>query len=185
MTDLTKDILTDIEAGQIKYSTFWQRFFASLLDGLILIPFVVIDTFNKTSWKSYLILILSFIITLAYKPFFEMKYGATLGKMALNLRIVNRNYQRADSKNIVLRNIFDITDRILIGIITVIIFATPSFQDIDSLAKYSNLSNSEMGANWITIGMGIIVLIDSIVLIADSRRQSLHDRIGQTFVIRK
>ena len=185
MTDPTQDILTDLEHPQIKYSTAWQRFFAVIIDGLILSPFVLIDSFNKTTWKSYPILAISFLITLAYKPFLESRYGATLGKMAIKLTIVNASYQKADIKNVILRNTFEIVNRLLLAVVAVITFTNPAFEDVDSLAGYSKLSNSEAGALAVTISLSVLFLIDAIFLIADRRRQSLHDKIGQTFVIQK
>src|SRR5215467_7919823 len=120
ITNSPQDLLADIESFQVRYSTFWQRFMAILVDSLVLIPVVIIDTFNKITWKNHSVFILSFLITLTYKPLLESKYGASLGKMALNLKIVNTKYQKAETKNIILRNIFGISGRILTGAVALI-----------------------------------------------------------------
>ena len=179
------DILTDIEGGPVTYSTFWQRFFALLIDGLVLCPLIFIDTYNKTTWKSFPLLIISSLIALAYKPFMEAGYGATLGKMAMKLTIVNYEFQKAGVRNIILRNIIDIVNRVAVTIVTIITFVNPNFEDVNSLAQYNLLSNAAAYASWVTVGLSLLVLADAIVLLADSRRQALHDKIGQTFVIQK
>ncbi len=186
MIEQPQDLLTNIEQPQVIYSTFWQRFLASLLDGLILIPIVIIDSFNKSTWKSMPLLVMTFLLSLAYKPFMEAKYYATLGKMAMNLTIVDSQFVKPSLKNILLRNIFDISDRIIIGITTFITFASAAFQDIDSAAAYSTLANALTGATIITVVLSLLALVDAIFLIADSReRRALHDRIGKTLVVQK
>ncbi len=185
MINQPQDLLADIEDTQVNYSTFWQRFFASLIDGLILIPFIVIDTFNKSTWKSLPLFLITFIIALAYKPFLEARYKATLGKMAMKLTIVDVNFDDPAIKNIILRNVFDISSRLIIGITTFITFMAPEFQKINSTAAYTSLSNAMTGATWITLALSLLSLVDAIFLIADPRRRALHDIIGQTFVIQK
>jgi uncharacterized RDD family membrane protein YckC len=185
MTEQTQDILTDIEHTQVRYSTFWQRFFASLIDGLVLIPIAIIENFNEATWKILPLQVLTFILALAYKPFLEVKYRATLGKMALNLTIVDTAFEKPTIKNIILRNIFDTSGRVIIGITTFITFASAEFQDVDSITDYSALSNALTGATWITMGVGLLSIVDALFLVTDPRRRALHDRIGQTLVIQK
>ena len=65
------------------YGTFWERLIAYLLDALIVSAVgMPIAYFNVTSWKSFAILIVATSIGIAYKPFMEYHYGATIGKMA-------------------------------------------------------------------------------------------------------
>src|SRR6516164_5563059 len=88
--------LLNIEELQMphQYGRFWPRFFALLLDGLIIgtAPFILYNTMEK---KSGLLLIIISCIRLVYKPFFEYRFGATPGKMALKLRVVNYHYEKA------------------------------------------------------------------------------------------
>jgi uncharacterized RDD family membrane protein YckC len=185
MIEPTQDLLTDIEDPIVKYSTFWQRFFASFIDGLVLSPLILIDNYNKTTWKSIPVLAASFLVTLLYKPFFESKFSATLGKMALKLTIVNTDYQTPETRNIILRNIIDIASRVLFGIVTFVTFTRVGFGDVSTQAEYTRLSNAEAGALWVTMFTGMLALVDAIFLIVDDRRQALHDKIGSTLVIQK
>ena len=185
MTQQPLNLLDDIESSDVNYSTFWQRFFATIIDGFVLAPFIIIDIFNKTTWKSNSILFASFVITLLYKPFLEGKYGATLGKMAIKLTIVNQEYHKASIDNIIFRNVFDIVNRLLLVILTFITFSSEGFKDVNTLAKYTKFANATTGLNWLTYFFSILALVDAIVLIADNRRQALHDKIGKTLVIQK
>jgi uncharacterized RDD family membrane protein YckC len=185
MTDLSQDYLNDIEKTTVKYSTFWQRFFAILIDCIVLTPFAIIDTFNKTTWKSYPVFFAAFLIMLAYKPFFEIRYGATLGKMAIKLTVVNTAYQKADIRNVMLRNVFDIFDRLLLSIIALITFSSPGVEDTAILKDYADISNMGTISHCVTAVTSILAIVDSIFLLTDSRKRALHDRIGQTYVIQK
>lgn len=185
MTEPNQDILLDLEGTHVAYSTFWQRFGAAIIDGLVLSPIAIVDYFNKWTWKSMPLLILTIIIGLAYKPFMESRYYATLGKMAMNLTIVNSEFRTPAIRNIVLRSIFDITTRILTGVTAILTFMSSEFEDIRSAVAYNNLSNSLTGATYIAVIMFLITLADAIVLLADPYRRALHDKIAKTVVIRK
>jgi len=185
MTNPTTDLLIDIEQADLRYSTFWQRFLAIIVDALVLTPFVIADSFNKSGWKSLPLSMAILAVTVVYKPFMEAKYGATLGKMALGLTIINTDYERADLKNVLLRNIIDIVSRLLTGLITVMAFSSADFLNVESFSQYSAVANAVGAVTilYLTSGIG---LVDAIVLIADStKRRALHDRIGQTLVVHK
>jgi uncharacterized RDD family membrane protein YckC len=185
MTETAPDLLTDIEGTQVVYSTFWQRFGASFIDALVLSPIAIVDYFNKWTWKSLPLLIVTILLGLAYKPFMESRYYATLGKMAMNLTVVNTDLQSPNIRNIVLRNIFDITTRVLGAVTTIITFLSADFEEITSAVGFATLSNTLTGATYITLVMSVLTLADAIVMIADPSRRALHDRIGKTLVIRK
>lgn len=94
-----------VNTGLMHYGGFWIRFVAKFIDGIILmVPimivlvavFAVIGTanFSDPSDTSAAILQLLFqglflVVNAAYCIFFVGKYGATPGKLLLNLRIVD------------------------------------------------------------------------------------------------
>jgi uncharacterized RDD family membrane protein YckC len=183
MTENTQDVLLEFEPADLRYASFWPRFLALLLDGLVLSPFVVLDYYNKVSLKNLPVLIIGFLITLLYKPFMEFRYGATLGKMALGICVRNYEYQKPTLKNAVLRSIIDIGSRGFNGISTAILFFTAGFREVNSFAEYGAFTSSFMFLTWINFAIGILMLVDIIIFFADSKNQSLHDKIGQTFVV--
>jgi uncharacterized RDD family membrane protein YckC len=76
--------------NDITYGGFWIRTGALFVDGIIIGVLVLsLMYFNATQWKSVPVLILLSFMSVAYKPFCEFKYGATVGKMACNLGVVN------------------------------------------------------------------------------------------------
>lgn len=168
----------------VKYGGFWPRLGAMLIDGLILAPFTFgITYYNITSWKSPLLLVLLTLLTVAYKPFLEFTYGATLGKMSLKLKVVNLQYESATLGEILMRNIFHILPSLVTLYFTIDIYNDPEFADVTGFMQYSAFSQKFTSLQFISVGSGLLLIVDAIVLLADKYKRSLHDKIGQTCVI--
>jgi uncharacterized RDD family membrane protein YckC len=170
----------------VKYGGIGARFGATIVDMLVLTP-VTLGTmyFNVTTWKSSLILVAVSLLTVAYKPWMELQYGATVGKMALKLKIVNLRYEQANINEILLRNIFNIVPSLIMLFITLRIYNDPDFQTITGFAEYSAWSAKFQALQFGNLIVGGIGIIDGIVLIADKQSRALHDKIASTFVIER
>src|SRR6187402_2018934 len=126
---------------RIIYGKFWPRTGALLLDGLAMgIPLFIVMYLN-ISWKSLPLLIVTNLIGLVYKPWMEYQYGATLGKMALGLKVVDLNYAHPSPEAILLRNVFGIGSSLWSLILSIIIFLSPEFQDVTGFTEYGALQN--------------------------------------------
>jgi uncharacterized RDD family membrane protein YckC len=77
-----------------KYKTFWSRFWAGWIDTLIFIPLMIIDHFI---WKFFgqlpIIIVLIWYVTYyisfnIYSVLMHGKYGQTLGKMAMRVKVL-------------------------------------------------------------------------------------------------
>src|SRR5690349_6236372 len=97
--------ISDNYAQSVVYAGFWIRLGALFMDGLVLSPVLAAGYFNLLQWKSIPLLIIFTFIQIGYSPFFEYHYGATLGKMALRLKVVNSAYQKINSTEALMRNI--------------------------------------------------------------------------------
>jgi uncharacterized RDD family membrane protein YckC len=182
--DVLDQPLVQADTATVKYGGFWSRFGALILDGFILAPFSLgLSYFNITSWKSSLALVVITLIGLAYKPFMEFNYGATLGKMAFKLKVVNNDLERASLGEILLRNIFNIVPSLITLFVTLGVYADPEFGDITGFMEYTAFTQQYAALQFISYGSGILSIIDGIVLIADDQKRSLHDKIAKTFVV--
>jgi uncharacterized RDD family membrane protein YckC len=181
---LDQSLYDQTEKANVKYGGFWSRFGALLLDGLIVAPFSFgLSYFNNTSWKSPLLLILITVIGTGYKPFMELTYGATLGKMALNLKVVGAKFEQADIAAVLLRNVFHILPQLVILLLTIGIYNDPEFESVSGWMEYTRYIQQISALQYINFATGIITIVDAIMLAADDQKRSLHDRIGRTFVI--
>jgi uncharacterized RDD family membrane protein YckC len=172
--------------NEITYGGFWIRAGALILDGLIMgVVVLSLMYFNVTQWKSVPLLIVLSLLGFAYKPFCEFKYGATIGKMACDLVVVNYEFQKANLTEILLRNIFGIAVGIISLIFTITMYNSPEFQEVTGFMEYSVLLSQMKELNWINYFNYGIFIVEIILLLSDKQKRSLHDRIGNTYVIVK
>ena len=86
------DVLTDNNYGyqeETEYAGLWIRVGAALIDILVMIPLFVISYYNQIDMKSLVLLYILTVLSALYKPLMEWRYGATLGKMACKIKVVN------------------------------------------------------------------------------------------------
>jgi uncharacterized RDD family membrane protein YckC len=77
--------------NQYKYAGFWIRFGAAIIDGLILLPFSLLYLLILFGVNVFAISLFGAFMSMLYKPFMEIKYGATVGKMALGIKVIQTN----------------------------------------------------------------------------------------------
>lgn len=179
--------LNEFENQEVSYVGFWPRLGAQILDGLILIPVILpITFFNITNWKSIFLLIIIALISTAYKPFMEYKYGATLGKMIVGIKVTTIAYHKPALNHIIIRNVFNLAIGLVNLIIEIYAFRDVAFSKVDSYSGYSDfLAANSQWNNYLTFTTAGIYLIDAIFIWTDTKKRSLHDRLALTYVVRK
>ena len=185
MENILDNTILEEQSQQIVYGGFGPRLAALMLDGLIFSPLYIGVFYNMLNWKSSILLVLFSLIPVIYKPFWEYKYGTTIGKKVMKLRVVNLQHEKAGLQEVLLRNIFYIGFGLLNIILYLTIFAMPEFADITEFTEYGNinkLSSAIVGLSYLS---SVIYLVEFIMLVVDDKKRSLHDRIGQTYVIKE
>jgi uncharacterized RDD family membrane protein YckC len=177
--------LFEREKPSITYGGFWQRFGALIIDGMIFWPITLGLTYFNITWKSSVVLIMVSLVGLGYKPFMEYVYGATWGKMAMKLVVKNRDFEKAELGDILLRNIFHIVPLVIQLFFTVRLYSDPSFESVSGWSEYSAYIASASLLTYVNFAGGFIQIVDAIVLITDKQKKSLHDKIAGTFVIQE
>ena len=170
----------------VRYGGFWARFGALIVDGLVLAPVTFgVTYFNIISWKSTPLMVIVALLQIAYKPWMEATYGATLGKMVVRLQVVDLSFGKADLKAVLLRNIFNIIPTLITLIFSIQMYADPEFQDITGYMEFATFSQQYSSNQFASMLTFLLALIDAIMLATDEQKRSLHDRIGGTYVIEK
>lgn len=178
-------ILTDLENEHAIYGSFKQRALASCIDGLLLSPLLVVDWYNKTGWKSQLLLTAVFMVSLLYKPFFEFWRGATPGKKWMKLLVVNDEHLKVSLQQVLIRNIFDISSRIYYYSITLYIYQRVGFEYINTNTEYVKFQKEFTDINLYLLLSAAITVIEIILILSDKKKRALHDRMAGTLVIKK
>ena len=164
-----------------KYSTFWPRFCAGFVDGLILMPISLGCTYLLQHSESTGLRVLAFMVNsstyLVYSIWMIGTRGQTLGKMACKIIVLDVSERPVTIKQAVLRDILGVVllpfnlaieiPRILQG---VNIYEPKNITTIDWIIMYSS---------------GIWLLLELITMLTNDKRRALHDFIAGSVVIRK
>ncbi len=165
------------------YAAFWQRALATLIDLVVFIPAGALSLYNILQLK---ILPLAILLTLAfpvYKIFMEYRYGATLGKRALSLKVVDPSGQPINLDQAFRRFALYATDTITTIITLVKFFALDAFQEVRTMPAYSQFL--EDYSNPLLTQVSVFIVVTSIMfVIIDDKKQALHDKLAQTYCIR-
>jgi uncharacterized RDD family membrane protein YckC len=175
-------------SNDVVYATFWNRFSAYLIDTLVIILIALPSTiYNVLNVKSFWLYLLVTIITLLYKPILEYLFGATIGKMFLDLKVTNQSFEK-----ITLKQSFFRSSILIVPPLILLPFYYQAFQNVTLMSvKTINEFNAGFNAHYplssdISNIMVLIVVVDLIVMLTDKTKRniSLHDQIGKTLVIK-
>lgn len=157
------------------YASRWARFFAWVLDIIVIAILMFIlwavglvgsDDLNDITTVDGII---QAVVALAYFVVLTVAFGATLGKMALGMRVVGADGEKASVSAILVREV------IVRWGTTIVTFV---------LAFILGGAMGDAGRT-IAVLTGILVgLIIVLRILVDDHRQGWHDKIGGTFVVK-
>ena len=156
-----------------KYHTFWKRLGAAIIDSLLFLPYIFITT---TSTYYYYFIELCYIVILTmYLVYFHGKYGQTLGKRILGIKV------------------FDIDESSLIGykrafLREAIWFFLSLFTLVYSFLQNGFESKIQDNAAYqydlmITILSFCWLAAELLTMLFNRKRRAVHDYIAQSVVL--
>lgn len=185
MDEPLENLLTDFEEPEYNYVGFWPRFGALLIDAVVLWAIAIPLNWFLSDWTSPLGIIISSLIPFLYNPILEYKFGATIGKMALGIKIVNYDLQRLTISNVILRNIIYFSIEIVTLALVLYNYYTV-FDADEGLQSMADIFSFQFSPEIILrIIVLVIYIVEVIFLLTDEKHRALHDRIGKTYVVRK
>lgn len=172
--------------SQIIFATFWTRVWASLIDLVVIVPIILpLMFYNMTMWKNVFALMLITVIPPTYKIFMEYTYGATWGKMAQRIVVVNYDFEKPSFEAICLRNILGIASGLVTFFSTVYAFSLPGFEDVTGFMAYSNFLNKNAQINTVNNIVSLAFMLDVLMMLSDKQNRTYHDKIGKTYVVKR
>jgi len=163
---------------------FWIRLLAYILDGIILIPLAVLSTYNMIALKSPLLMLISSIPAVVYKPFMEAFYGATLGKMAFSLSVVDKDGNRLSLAKAYVRFAPILVVTLFSLLQNYVVFATPGFKEAKTLFDVGQLTQGSPLTLLVSL-LSYFVIVDCVFAAFTNRKRALHDMMAQSYCIRK
>ncbi len=190
LAGLTLSEQAERDSGVLRYSTFWARVGASVIDLLVFMPLIVADIIfsgETRVFKLYMLVPIQLVCAYLY-VYMVIKYGGSPGKLLAGLRIVNANGSPVTLKGAALRY----APFWLLGFATSVleIVAVLSMADAD----YVGLGYLERAAAidvqlpmFATVSMLPMIWVAAcfVVMLTNEKRRTLHDFIAGTVVVRK
>ena len=166
-----------------KFKTFWRRFWAGAVDGIVLAPLVYLDMLIWSHAKGIptsLLLAWHMVQTLsvyAYSICLHAKFGQTLGKMVFRVKVVDVTERPITVLQAIRRDIVPLA----LALIRVV-------QDSGPILRGENL----MAPTHVNVGGMIIMVLtgagwfwaEVLTMLTNRRRRAIHDFIAGTVVVR-
>ena len=165
-----------------RFDTYWERFWAIAIDSSILtfiLQFSKFITFPAFSLSSILLEIVISNIPYLYAVLMVGKYGQTIGKMIMKVKVVDNATE--DSISYSQSFMREIVPMVLVT--TSIILNFILFSDID----LENYKVSTLGYILIFFPSGMLAIwsiLEIVTMLFDDKKRALHDKIAETVVIR-
>ena len=154
-----------------QYDTFWRRIGARCIDafiigfvfGIVNMIFILIN-----SKLTYLLPSIALFILLIYNFWFHYRYGQTIGKRIMEIKVLNISESRINFLQIIIRE--------------TLIFIVFYSYSIYRMWKNQNFTRLDI----IMVGIFNIalLLIDLSIIAINNRKRALHDLIAKTVVVR-
>jgi len=174
------EFVEEIEVS--KYSTFWPRFWAAFIDGILFAIILYVESlifgFDYSQQDSFFQTFNAIQLGIYAVLMHGLCGGQTFGKMALGVKVLNhldeseigvKQALRRESVNLVLNTL---------SLILIVVVAS-SIETTGTLSTIVTLSAAVLGVVAI-----IWVISEFVTMLFNEKRRALHDFIGRTVVIR-
>jgi uncharacterized RDD family membrane protein YckC len=164
-----------------KYQTFWPRFWAGWIDVLIFVPIWLIDSWLANSRGLPLLLASWYILyTLSadiYSVTMHARYGQTIGKMVMGIRVLDLSESSLSLRQALLRDAVPIVFSVIAitqGVPLILVGLSPYY----SVGEASWIDILTLGSSLIWFGAELVTML------TNSKRRAIHDYIAGSVVVR-
>ena len=168
--------------GYARPAGFWIRVGASIIDSLLFIPIGILSFWNLFSLKSSAMLVAVSVPGLLYKPLMEAYCGATLGKMACGIRVMDAKGEKLSVFYAYVRAFPFLLSTCVELARQLILFSLPAFQEATSFAEIGQVQ-SETFLNMVSPIVSVLILVDCVVVAFTFRKRALHDMLAESFCV--
>lgn len=170
------------------YATFWQRFAAMWIDFFVLLPLMVVQgLLESVSKGAALALVIPMAVAYAaYSIYCHGRFGQTIGKRVMGIRVVRTSGERIGWREAWLRSSVELCFSSLGVIGSFVALATIADSDyygVGWMQRAQNLAAHQPSwLGWTMAATQIWVWSEVVVMLFNKRRRALHDFIAGTVV---
>ena len=166
----------------IGYAGFAQRFYAFLIDCFVFLPVNLWSQHNLFYTKSFAVATIIALLWCLYKPLMDWKFGGSIGKLVMKIRVVNESGTGITLNQAFLRfaPYFAVSLSSLLSLY--MLFQSPDFEkviDLQSAQEFENTASSGLGV--VLTYFMYLFSVSSIFL--EEKKQAAHDKIARCYCV--
>lgn len=174
---------------EVVYAGFRLRLIANVIDGLLIMPFFGLLSWYSSNINQSLYLLSFFpIIIIIYQLYFNHKFGGTIGKIIVGIRIYKVNFNRITWEEVLKRQSID-TILHIVNIIASIYTINLIIENTTNLNQKMTSELLDLTKNSFTLFVNILSQIwfwsELFTLLFTKNKRALHDLIAGTVVAKK
>jgi len=181
---LDNEFNTTDKSKNIRYAGFGIRLLASIIDTLALSPILILNFYNLINLKSIPFEIAITLTLIIYKPLMEYLYGATVGKMALKIKVVTTYFDKLSLSQAAIRYTPWLIGNIVSIYGTIMLYKNPDFLSATDFWRLAKVQESMQSGAIDHLGT-VLLIVSAIVILFNEKRQGLHDNLANTYCIHR
>jgi uncharacterized RDD family membrane protein YckC len=122
---------------------------------------------------------------LLYKPLMEAYCGATLGKMACGIKVIDGQGKKLSLLNAYARYLPFLAAAVIGLVNQLVLFSLPAFQSAESFTEIAQAQQEKTLLDILGTVVNIFVVIECIVAAFTVRKRALHDMLAESFCVYK
>ena len=163
---------------------FWLRVGAGIVDYLVFLPLTVLGFWACFSLRSPVVLALSTLPAFFYKPLMEAWCGATVGKMACGIKVVDAESKKLSVFCAYIRAFPFLMAYAVNSARRIMLVSSPQFQAASSWMEASQV-NMVTFLDYVIPLVGLFILIDCVTIPFTFRKRALHDMLAESYCVYK
>lgn len=168
------------------YAPITKRMFARLIDiGLISVPLSMLTILSLVYLRSLPLAIALIVLDAVYKPLAEGKFGYTIGKKWLKIRVVDQASGRLMNLN---QNLTRFLPWALVYFTTIFVyvryFQDPAFAEVLDAETFINfIPTHQLNNSFLVSLLNNATVFSAVWMFSDPYTRALHDRLAGTVVV--
>jgi len=171
-------------ANYARPAGFWIRVGASVVDWLVFVPLILLNLWNMFWHRSIAVLVLISVPGFFYKPFMEAFCGATVGKLAVGVKVADAAGKKLSLFNAYIRAF----PFLLSGAVNLagqlMLFTSEKFKAGESLIRI-NATKPLSFLDVVGYVIAAFILIDCVMVAFTFRKRALHDMLAESYCVYK
>jgi uncharacterized RDD family membrane protein YckC len=164
---------------------FWIRVGAFIFDSLAVgLPLEALGFWACFFRRSPVLVGLCAVPALLYKPFMEGFCGATLGKMACRIKVIDAERKKLSLFNAYLRAFPFLMAYVVVAVRRIMLVSSRQFQEAASMQEASQVRVATF-LDFVFPLVLVLVLVDCVTAAFTFRKRALHDLLAESYCVYK